>query len=556
MTWMDDVRVVISIDFGTTYSGFAYAHKVNSEIITNDTWPEQIGPLKTNTVLQYDPKFKTVEEWGYPALAKKPKRSKAKSKNQPAPKPIEHFKLHLGNMPENEKPELPKGINHKKAITDYLKSMGKLIKETINTRWPNVKFLEQVLVIVTVPAEFSDQAKAIMRECVHQAGLIATKNSEKLQLTTEPEAAAVHCMKVLKEHTLDIVGTNFLIVDCGGGTVDLTTRQLLANDRLGEKTIRTGGFCGGLYVDRQFLAFVGTKVGPSVMRVLQDNHYGQLQYMVQDFCKKVKLLFTGVKEEYKSYELDLDDVCPVMKQYVTGDKLDQLEEDEWIIEVSFEEVKRMFDPVVKKIIKLIRDQLNRGGTISAMFLVGGFSESKYLQKRIKEEFSNDVKNNNICVPSQPMAAIVRGALEYGLNMKKIKSRTLPLTYGIELAPLWKPGDPPERRQTHDRIFKFRRLVEKGREVDVDQEFGLELHPSYANQTEISIEVYSTTASEATYCDEPGMKKVGELRLDFPDPHLGFQRTIKFTLTFGQMEIRAYARNQLGKTTNATFEFLL
>src|SRR5205823_8203034 len=29
------------------------------------------------------------------------------------------------------------------------------------------------------------------------------------------------------------------------------------------------------------------------------------------------------------------------------------------------------------------------------------------------------------------------ALEYGLNMQKIKSRTLPLTYyGIELAPLW------------------------------------------------------------------------------------------------------------------------
>jgi len=189
-----------------------------------------------------------------------------------------------------------------------------------------------------------------------------------------------------------------------------------------------------------------------------------------------------------------------------------------------------------------------------MFLVGGFSESKYLQSRIREEFNDMVKN--ISVPPAPMAAIVRGALEYGLNMKKIKSRTLPLTYGIELAPLWKPGDPPERRQTHNRIFKFRRLVERGREVDVDQEFGLELHPSYENQTEISIEVHSSTAIDATYCDELGMKKVGELRLDFPDPHLGFQRTIKFTLTFGQMEIRAYARNQQGKTTNAVFELEL
>ncbi len=59
------------------------------------------------------------------------------------------------------------------------------IKDTINTRWPNIKFLEQVLIILTVPAEFTDSAKAIMRDCVFQAGLIATKSSEKLQFSTE-----------------------------------------------------------------------------------------------------------------------------------------------------------------------------------------------------------------------------------------------------------------------------------------------------------------------------------------------------------------------------------
>jgi hypothetical protein len=177
-------------------------------------------------------------------------------------------------------------------------------------------------------------------------------------------------------------------------------------DRLGEKTVRTGGFCGGIYVDRGFLAFIGEKVGPSAIQVLQENHYGQLQYMVQEFCKRVKLLFTGIKQDYKTFELDLDEVCPVIKQYVSDDKREQLEEDEWIVELTFEDVKKMFDPVVKKIIKLVRDQLERGGAISAMFLVGGFSESKYLQNRIREEFSNAVKN--ISVPSQPMAAIVRG----------------------------------------------------------------------------------------------------------------------------------------------------
>ncbi|PKK41865.1 hypothetical protein RhiirC2_804669, partial [Rhizophagus irregularis] len=119
-------------DFGTTYSGFAYARTVNPEIITNDSWPDQIGQLKTNTALKYSKNFKFVEEWDYPVLAK-PIKSKGKSKNQFVSKPVERFKLHLSNIPDNEKPVLPKGINYKKAIPDYLKCMGELIKETITT---------------------------------------------------------------------------------------------------------------------------------------------------------------------------------------------------------------------------------------------------------------------------------------------------------------------------------------------------------------------------------------------------------------------------------------
>ena len=93
---------------------------MNPEIITNDTWPEQIGQLKTNTVLQYDDDFSEVVTWGSPALAK---RQKKKDRSYP-PKPVELFKLHLGDMPESEKPYLPPNLDYKKAITDYLREMG------------------------------------------------------------------------------------------------------------------------------------------------------------------------------------------------------------------------------------------------------------------------------------------------------------------------------------------------------------------------------------------------------------------------------------------------
>ncbi|PKY35212.1 hypothetical protein RhiirB3_455709, partial [Rhizophagus irregularis] len=52
-----DIRAVVAIDFGTTFSGFAYSNRADPEIITNDVWPQQIGVLKTNTVLQYDSNY-------------------------------------------------------------------------------------------------------------------------------------------------------------------------------------------------------------------------------------------------------------------------------------------------------------------------------------------------------------------------------------------------------------------------------------------------------------------------------------------------------------------
>ncbi|RIA82725.1 hypothetical protein C1645_787732 [Glomus cerebriforme] len=89
--------------------------------------------------------------------------------------------------------------------------------------------------------------------CAFNAGLIKEKYSIYLQFTTEPEAAAVYCMENLKGQTLARPGTNFMIVDCGGGTVDLTIRKLINDKQLGEITERSGDFCGSTYIDEEFI---------------------------------------------------------------------------------------------------------------------------------------------------------------------------------------------------------------------------------------------------------------------------------------------------------------
>jgi len=95
-----------------------------------------------------------------------------------------------------------------------------------------------------------------------------------------------------------------MIVDCGGGTVDLTTRKLLEGNQLGEVTERAGDFCGSIFIDKEFIELLKREVGNSAIDLLSDKHYGQLQYLVQEFCQNVKLPFTGNEPNFR-YEMDL-----------------------------------------------------------------------------------------------------------------------------------------------------------------------------------------------------------------------------------------------------------
>lgn len=60
-----------------------------------------------------------------------------------------------------------------------------MIKETVATAWPMVDYFENVLLVITIPAEFSETTKAIMRTCAFDAGLIKRKYSTNLKFTTE-----------------------------------------------------------------------------------------------------------------------------------------------------------------------------------------------------------------------------------------------------------------------------------------------------------------------------------------------------------------------------------
>lgn len=333
--------------------------------------------------------------------------------------------------------------------------------------------------------------------------------------------------------------------------MDLTVRKLLENNRLKEVTERTGDFCGSTYVDRNFIKYLESKVGKDAISSLQENHYGQFQYVIQQFCERVKIPFTNNPSEFRTFEFDIKRYCKSLIQYLNSNVKKELEDNEWAIDIEYKDVKSFFDPVIDQIISLMNDQLKKIDKCSIIFLVGGFSESKYLQARIKERFSS----YKVAVPPHPVAAVVRGAVEYGLDMDTIKTRVLKWTYGVEAYEKFKEGiDPHSRKNKDGYVLRFSLLAKRGIEVDVNQTFSKKLTPKRPNQKKAFVEFFYTPKYTPKYCNESEIHKLGTIVIDLPDTHLGLNRPVLVTLCFGKMEMVATVKNETsGYTYSNTFK---
>ncbi|CAI2198468.1 2387_t:CDS:1, partial [Funneliformis geosporum] len=260
------------------------------------------------------------------------------------------------------------------------------------------------------------------------------------------------------------------------------------------------------------------------------------------------------------YEINLEEVSPVLLQYVRGERKQKMEAAEWLIYLDYNTIKSMFDPIIERILRMMHVQIeNTSGVdndtekrkIDIIFLVGGFSESVYLQNRIREEFPG----YNISVPTNPIAAISRGAAIYGLGFSEmdalgmngqffiIDSRVLKYNYGIKV---WKA----------DEGFTFKRLATRGVEVKINEEFSVRVRPSHPFQSTGIFEIYYTQSFSAKTCEEVGMKLLGKLKIDWSEDKHVMNRPTTFKLAFGRMEIKATAKNEInGQTYETSFDLI-
>lgn len=83
--------------------------------------------------------------------------------------------------------------------------------------------------VVTVPSIWTPNSKRIMTQAAQQAGLCTEQQQDRLRLALEPEVAAICCLDEMKKADRELPpNTTYMVVDCGGGTVDIAREPFMS----------------------------------------------------------------------------------------------------------------------------------------------------------------------------------------------------------------------------------------------------------------------------------------------------------------------------------------
>ncbi|KAL8938655.1 MAG: hypothetical protein Q9216_003775 [Gyalolechia sp. 2 TL-2023] len=344
------------------------------------------------------------------------------------------------------------GVDHspEKLAEDYLLAlrhhMEAILKKNLHSTVVSVTPVEYV---ITVPAVWSDAAKAKTRRCAEQAGM---GRGDKLQVIAEPEAAAMYALAKMKLFGLRI-GDTFILCDAGGGTVDLIAYKLTAITptlRVVEVTKGSGDQCGSIFLNRIFASFLRNKLG---------GHVAWNKDVLEDALKRFEV---DVK---RNFDDSTDATYDIPVPGFPDDESLGVRRTKFQLQGA--DLREIFEPVIKKIIDLVNQQveatLETKSTVRAIVMVGGFSENEYLHSRLCEA----VKHHNIEVQRSPQSwtAVVRGALMKGLAEVNSNNAVVSITGRVARVSVGTESAKPYDKTKHPTAKRFWSAANERHEVN-------------------------------------------------------------------------------------------
>ncbi|XP_045204913.2 heat shock 70 kDa protein 12A-like isoform X1 [Mercenaria mercenaria] len=572
--------LVGAIDFGTTYSGYAFQRRKHFEsdplqkIIANN-WSSSSAQVshKTPSCILFD-KEKQFHSFGHDA----------EQKYNEVAGDGEHwnwyffkrFKMLLYKDEALTRETIlqdDKGLNMP-AMTVFTASI-KYLKDHMIKTCEAVKIdvrPEDIHWVITVPAIWTDSAKQFMRE----AAINAEIHTDKISLSLEPEAASLFCRYLPVERVAGVkqteirsfsIGEKYMILDCGGGTVDMTVHEIQEDSTLRELAKANGGEFGGTLVDKKFIELLNDVFGPDVMEVIQQRFKDDYLDLMQNFeikKRKVSQDLKGVEkfqipvsitDTYK----ELNNIAIENSTGISDRLKNKIMFKNNQMRVNAEVVKDLFTDVCDQISSIAKEffQSVSSHRIEKILMVGGFSDSPMLQENVRKTFPRI----RVIIPEEAGLAVLKGAVLFGHNPKMITARVCKYSYGIRAFKHFEPGiDPPDKRVVQGDIVLCKDYFSKhatvGHEYKTEEKvYTQEYVPSDASGSRMEVWVYTSPRRHPLYVDEEESRKIGEISVPLHDA-TGKDNPVVVQFEFGNTELKVKVKEtKTGQVKEADFDLL-
>ncbi|KAI0487191.1 hypothetical protein F4859DRAFT_502416 [Xylaria cf. heliscus] len=425
---MDEGRLIIGLDFGTTYSGAVWAHsRTPDELFPIMDWPESRDGHRRKNSAKVPSKIRYLDngefEWGYQI-----------EEHADPPEVHRLFKLALEPDQFQKASDIIGGIplpnDVDQTITDYMTSVFEYVLKIIREQLGHMLDNTPVHVVLTVPAIWSDLAKQRTLQAFRR---VPNMEESSVTLLSEPEAAAISALRDLNRGSLKDEDT-FVVVDAGGGTVDLityTVASLFPILKVHEATVGTGDLCGSSLVNLRFQQFLTAK--------FQDEPNWDtdvLRDALDSFEMRVKRSFSSAAlAENQTYNIPVPGLARNVEAGIalTGRYL-----------LKSSDLHMFYERYILRIIQLVKEQIAMcHKPIRSIVLVGGFGQSLYLRERVGRAISEDKSIQSpveILQPPNSWLAVARGAAMKGIadvkpedyDIPVVMSRTARKHYGYEV----------------------------------------------------------------------------------------------------------------------------
>ncbi|TFK20835.1 hypothetical protein FA15DRAFT_707737 [Coprinopsis marcescibilis] len=508
-------KLVLAFDVGTTFSGVSYCVLDPGQVpdvrtVTRFPCQERSGgDSKIPTVVWYDRDDGFVCAGAEAVVDGKDLEAEEKEWSK-----AEWFKMHLRPIRQrpsgftNDIASLPPNKSVVDVFADFLRYLFVCTKTYITethasgeTIWDSL--IGNIDLVLTHPNGWEGSQQMQMRKAAVQAGIFSSteEGSQRLLFATEGEASLHYCIQSGLSTEDMKKGEGTLIIDAGGGTVDLSAYKG-TGDVFEEIAIPQCHFKGSI--------FVTARGRDHFKKLLAGTRFSdEIDSLIEAFDRGAKV---GFRKEDETYAIRFTSARE--NEPDLGIRSGQ-------IKVPGAIIATFFQPSVDCIVKAAKEQISSSKyKITSIFLVGGFAASDWLFKKLREAF-DDTEITLSRPDSHVNKAVSDGAIYTYLD-RSVHARILRWSYGTNTSQEFdesKPEHSDRRHLAHKHwrtgkfilSNRFVPIVHKGQTISTKSEYKLQttksFKPGEPRIVRVPIHQYRGRSRNPTWIDDEADKYV-------------------------------------------------